>query len=57
MMRRYGLTAVTVRTLTVVSAGHFNGDAFTDLAVGCPGEDVSGNSDLGGAIVLPGLAR
>jgi hypothetical protein len=39
---------------SALAAGDFNGDAFADLAVGCPGEDVAGNSDLGGANVLPG---
>ena len=39
---------------SALAAGDFNGDTFSDLAVGCPGEDVAGNADVGGANVLPG---
>jgi hypothetical protein len=37
-------------------AGNFNGDAFTDLAVGAPGEDVGAAADAGAATILFGSA-
>jgi hypothetical protein len=39
---------------TALAAGRFNPDEFADLAMGCPGEDVSGTQDLGGVNVIPG---
>ena len=37
-------------------AGSFNGDAFADLAVGAPGEDVGAAADAGAATILFGSA-
>ncbi len=37
-----------------LAAGNFNGDAYTDLAVGVPFETVSGNDNAGSVTMLPG---
>jgi len=37
-----------------VAAGNFNGDAYTDLAIGVPFETVSGHNDAGSVTVLSG---
>ncbi len=37
-----------------VAAGNFNGDAFDDLAIGVPGDDISGQTDAGAVHVLYG---
>lgn len=39
-----------------LSVGNFNGDSFTDLAVGAPGEDVGTTSDAGAVNVFYGAA-
>ena len=39
-----------------LAAGDFDGDAFDDLAIGAPGENLGGYEDVGQAIVLPGRA-
>jgi FG-GAP repeat len=39
-----------------LAAGNFNGDAFADLAVGAPAEDVSGAFDAGAVSALYGAA-
>jgi len=39
-----------------VAAGDFNHDGFSDLAWGCPGEDVSGSQDVGGVNIVYGSA-
>jgi hypothetical protein len=39
-----------------LAAGNFNGDAFVDLAMGCPGEDVDGSGDMGAVNILYGSA-
>lgn len=37
---------------TALAAGDFNGDGYTDLAVGIPGEEVSGESGAGAVHIL-----
>ncbi|MCO7225977.1 phosphatidylinositol-specific phospholipase C domain-containing protein [Pleionea sp. CnH1-48] len=37
-------------------SGDFNGDGYSDLAVGVPGKDVSGYSDSGAVVILLGSA-
>jgi len=37
-----------------LAAGDFNGDGFSDLAMGCPNEDVGSNSDFGGVNAIYG---
>ena len=37
-----------------LASGDFNGDGFSDLAIGVPGEDVNGNPDAGAAHVIYG---
>jgi hypothetical protein len=39
-----------------VAVGDFNGDGFTDLAAGAPGEDVGANADAGAVDVVYGSA-
>ena len=39
-----------------VAAGNFNGDGFFDLAIGIPGQDVSGHEKAGAVAVLFGRA-
>ncbi|WP_069813816.1 FG-GAP repeat protein [Streptomyces sp. TP-A0874] len=39
------------------AAGDFNGDGYTDLAVGTPGEDVTGDDDAGLVQILWGSAH
>ncbi|GAA2505657.1 FG-GAP repeat protein [Streptomyces thermolineatus] len=40
----------------MTAAGDFNGDGYTDLAVGAPREDVSGDTDGGTAVIVWGSA-
>lgn len=39
-----------------LAAGDFDGDGFDDLAIGAPGEDVSGHDHAGAVFVLRGSA-
>jgi hypothetical protein len=41
---------------TALATGDFNGDAFADLAVGAPGEDLGTDTDAGAVFVLFGSA-
>ena len=54
-----GIVGVADRVFSfgdVVAAGDFNGDGYTDLAVGVPQEDVGGKPDAGAVRVLYGSA-
>src|SRR6185436_14642797 len=37
-----------------LATGDFNGDSFSDVAVGCPGEKVNGDLNAGAVLVLYG---
>jgi hypothetical protein len=41
---------------TALVVGNFNGDAFDDLAIGVPGEDINGQFDAGAVNVIYGSA-
>ncbi len=40
-----------------LAAGDFNGDGYTDLAIGIPGEDVGGANDAGAVEIIYGSER
>ncbi len=51
-----GVTEVGDQFGTAVEAGDFDGDGFSDLAIGVPGESVNGNEAAGAVNVLYGSA-
>jgi len=63
-MKRFGLGCCVVLCVLLCGAhparaavkGDFNGDGFTDLAVGVSGEDVGSAQDAGGVNIIYGSA-